>query len=660
MKAARMKFDLAAVFSFIGGVGIFAQTNVLLPTIPANTFYATNYGAVGDGVTTNTTAIQAAITAASAAGGGSVIITPGNYLCGPITLANSINLQINTNATLTMLPIDQYPGGDVSPANFISASTRHDIQISGGGGIEGLGLPWWKDSETNAAAVRPNMVNFSACSKILIQDITCSNSPSPFIVIKGKAGNVTMQRVKIFAPSSGAAVNPSHNTDALDLAETNAIIRDCTISTGDDNIAIGSSASPSFGILVTNCAFGDGHGCSIGSYTSGGVSNLTVINCSFNGTDNGIRLKSERGRGSTVNNLNYLNLTMTNVPWPLLIYSYYEFGLGSLTGVNPDTAANVAITNYTPFTNNLTPAWRDITFSNITATTGASTRPPLMIWGLPEAVVSNVVFQKLSLTSSSTLSPGIYNATNIQFIDCSFSLVSTTTNFQLFNAELIITNSTLATNLIKLDGLTTNTFLNELSLFNASASLRDTNTFTGGPHTLAAATLNITNHFKPAHATPFNFTLGTNAATIAVRSNLVFDGTFSFAAGAGFTNGNYTIFTYGGSLGWAAPTIATAPTNSNYAFDTNTAGQIKLVASKPSPPRFTLATLSSTQLVISGTSGYTNGSYNFYVITSTNISLPTSNWSRAATNPFDPAGNFAFTNTITASIPAKFFKLLLP
>ena len=95
------------------------------------------------------------------------------------------------------------------------------------------------------------------------------------------------------APSSHAAATPSHNTDGIDLVGTNCLIQNCVISTGDDNIALGTSSQnvPTSNILVTNCTFGDGHGMTIGSNTEGGVSNLVVINCTFNGTDYGIRMR---------------------------------------------------------------------------------------------------------------------------------------------------------------------------------------------------------------------------------------------------------------------------------------------------------------------------------------------------------------------------------
>ena len=143
---------------------------------------------------------------------------------------------------------------------------------------------------------------------MLLQDFTSSNPPVAHIALKGNGGNINIISIKLFAPDSSDPVDPSHNTDGVDLAETNVLFQDCVISTGDDNIAIGSSGAVSSDILVTNCFFGFGHGLSIGSFTSSGVSNLTVVNCTFSNTGNGIKIKSERNRGGVVQNLNYYNL----------------------------------------------------------------------------------------------------------------------------------------------------------------------------------------------------------------------------------------------------------------------------------------------------------------------------------------------------------------
>ena len=108
-----------------------------LPVIPGGIYNITNYGAIGDGVATNTAAIQAAINAASAAGGGIVEVPAGSYLSGPVRLASGINLRVERGAVLRMLPLDKYPGGTVDPENFISGAGLHDVAISGSGMIDG-------------------------------------------------------------------------------------------------------------------------------------------------------------------------------------------------------------------------------------------------------------------------------------------------------------------------------------------------------------------------------------------------------------------------------------------------------------------------------------------------------------------------------------------
>jgi len=565
------------------GSGFFAATasgaNPALPVIPSQTFYITNYGAVGDGVATNTVAIQNALNAAanSALHGGTVEITAGTFLSGPLTLASGINLRLDAGAVLRMLPYGQYPGGIVSPPNFINGSSLHDVEISGPGAIDGQGLPWWQIAGTNSSANRPAMVNLSACTRVLIQEATFSNSPSPHLVVKGRAGNVTIQGVTIRAPSSHDPVNPSHNTDAIDLAETNCVIRDCDISVGDDNVAIGSSASASADILVTNCVFGEGHGVSIGSYTSGGVSNLTVIDCTFTNTDQGIRLKSDRDRGGLVRNLGYYNLGMGNVMYPILIYCSYTNTVSTFRLLNNVTPA-IAATYPSNAVTSKTPIYRDIVISNVTGSAQSGRRAGL-IWGLPEMSLSNLSLARVNLTGSKPF--GIYYAQNVELRDARLSTPSNVTNVSFYNARLTFTNSAPDTNALVLDGFTTNGIGNALALFNTTASLQNTNALASSPGvTLGASTLAIGNYLALAPASVLNFALGTQPATVTVSKGLRVDGEINVSAGAGFGPGAYTLFTYGSGLAWGAPSLGSVPAGFSCSLDTNTVGQVRLVVQR--------------------------------------------------------------------------------
>ncbi len=560
-----------------------------LPNINTNNVVVvTNaaYGAIGDGVTTNTAAIQNAINAAAAGGttngaaGGTVEIPPGIYLSGPLTLGKSVNLQIDAGAILRMLPFGQYPvtwftnGGTniyFTAQNFISGSSLTDIEISGSGAIDGQGLPWWPWANTNNA-VRPIMIYLNSCNRELIQNVTLSNSPMFHIAIGGNAGNSTVQGVTVLAPSS-TAIPPSHNTDACDVSGTNILVQNCNISTGDDDFTCGGGTHD---VLLTNNVYGNGHGISIGSYTSGGVSNITVINCTMNGTLNGIRIKSDNDRGGLVQNISYYNISMTNVDFPIQIYAYYN-EIGTPSSVSANYAATQAVAAVT----SLTPAYRNITFSNITAT-AVSGYPVGIIWARTEMPATNIVFQKINLTGYKNFC--LYNVSGAQFIDPAINLPAGVTNFAMFDSQVVITNSAPTNTLFTFDGLTTNGYGNSFSFYNAQASLKNTNVLDDGPLSLSASTLTVSNNLTLFPTTLVNFTLGTNTTRLAVAGNLTLGGTNNISAGNGFTNGTYTLMTYSGAISGSPPTLGSIPLGSSCVFDTSTAGLVNLIVSSNSTP----------------------------------------------------------------------------
>ena len=177
-------------------------------------------------------------------------------------------------------------------------------------------------------------------------------------------------------------------------------IKNSSISDGDDNIALGGRGSSD--ITITNCTFGTGHGLSIGSFTGGGLDGLTVSNCYFNGTLNGIHGKTNRTRGGIVQNLNYSNLVMVNVTNPILFDDYYF--------VKPHPPANEpaqAVTSNTPY-------WNSISISNVNAL-GATT--PLQLWGLPEAPLNNITISGVTSIGTSSTTNVINHATGVSIIN---------------------------------------------------------------------------------------------------------------------------------------------------------------------------------------------------------------------------------------------------
>jgi polygalacturonase len=381
-----------------------------LPQITERTFVITNFGATTRGSTDVSPSIQKAIDTASAAGGGTVEIPKGQYLSGPLRMASDIDLKIDGGATLKLLPIDKYPGGTRDPQSFISGQGLHDIAITGNGTIDGQGAPWWPLVKTHPYIRRPRMIALGGCTRVLIEDVRLQNSPMFHIAISHST-DITVRGVTIRAPASTDPLTPSHNTDACDVSGSHVLIENCDVSVGDDDFTCGGGTSD---VLIRNCTYGFGHGVSIGSPTGGGVSDITVEDCTFKNTECGIRIKSDRGRGGTVEHLTYRNLRMTNVGFPILIYAAYmarEKQYRDLVDITGPIATNYPAKAMS----SRTPVYRDITFSDITATAAPGQRAGL-IWGLPEAPASKIVLQNVDITADKPF--GIYNAKGVQMRNC--------------------------------------------------------------------------------------------------------------------------------------------------------------------------------------------------------------------------------------------------
>ena len=361
-----------------------------LPTIPAGTFDVTSYGAVGDNKTDDTKAIQAALTAAVNAGGGTVVVPSGTFLSGPIMIGNSTNLQLASGATLKMLPYGTYPS---SPPAFITPTggSTHDIAITGSGTIDGQGQAWWDAFAADSSVTRPQEVNLGKVTRVQVSGIKLTNSPEEHIWVKSDT-NVTITGITI-STLAVSGKSPPKNTDGVDVTATGMFFCNNNVADGDDNIAMSGT-----NLYIGYSTFGVGHGCSIGSITENGVSHLTVDHLTMNGTTSGIRMKSARDRGGTVTDLTYSNITMTNVPTPVYITSYYP-----TLPTDPTTDTAMAVTSTTPY-------WQNITLKNLTAT-GATQAG--ILWGLPEAKISTLTFDNVKISAQSGME--IFHATGVSF-----------------------------------------------------------------------------------------------------------------------------------------------------------------------------------------------------------------------------------------------------
>jgi polygalacturonase len=351
------------------------------------------FGAVGDGKTKDTAAIQKAIdTCAADKNGGIVKLTLGTFLSGPITLKSNVTLEVSAAAVLLGSPDHaDYPKktefrGPGYQA-LVSAVDAQNVTIRGGGVIDGNGTSWWvearqqKDSGVlGSENSRPRLVVFDHCKHVRIENVTVQNSPM-WQIVPYYSDDVVIQNVKVLADPH------SPNTDAIDpFSSTNVVIDHVLADVGDDDIAIKSGMigspgpdAPSKNITIRDCTFLHGHGLSIGSELSGGTQNVLAERVSFQGTDNGIRVKANRDRGADVSGLVFKNITMDDVKTAILISEYYP------KAYPEGEVASAPIGRLTPF-------FHDITIENLLAT-GSKTAG--VIVGLPEAPAKDIVLKNV-------------------------------------------------------------------------------------------------------------------------------------------------------------------------------------------------------------------------------------------------------------------------
>ncbi len=396
-------------------------------------FNVMRYGAVADGVTKNTRAIQQIIKMVSEKGGGTVYFPAGEYLTGPIHLKSNITLYLESGSILKFsqdfndyLPMVQSRWEGTEVVNFspqIYAYGAENIAIRGRGLIDGQGAVWWENrdryekdpntSEKNglepwqkefveknkntsswyfwndkkggmaAPFLRPPMIQPVDCKNILIEGISIKNPPF-WTLNPVYCENVTIDGITITNPAE------SPNTDGINPDACRYVhISNCHISVGDDCITIKSGRDADGrrvgraceNITITNCTMLDGHGgVVIGSEMSGGVSKVTISNCVFEGTDRGIRLKSMRGRGGIVEEIRVSNIVMRNITGEAITLNMFY---------NPTSEEPVS---------ERTPCFRNIHISDLTV---SNSNKAGVLLGLPEMPIENITFNNLNMDTKS-------------------------------------------------------------------------------------------------------------------------------------------------------------------------------------------------------------------------------------------------------------------
>ena len=436
--------------------------SVKQPVFRKDSVFITSYGAKADGVTLNTKAINSAIAAASKKGGGVVVIPAGFWLTGPVELKSNVNLHLRPNSVLQFTADkSQYP---LVASNWeglpqmrnqspLWAMNAVNIAITGSGIIDGNGQAWrmvkkdkltesqwkklvssggvlsedkktWYPSEQMQAGsklknpgeiradkspefyesikdfLRPNLLVFTSCKKILLEGVTFQNSPA-WCLHPLMSEDLTVRNVHVKNPWY------AQNGDGIDVESCkNVLIENSVFDVGDDGICIKSGrdeagrkrAMPTENVIVRNCTVYAAHGgFVIGSEMSGGARNLYVDNCTFVGTDIGLRFKTTRGRGGIVENIFITNIAMKDIVGEAILFDMYYAAQDPvpLAGEKREPPKVEALP-----VSEATPQFRNFRIRNVVCN-GAE--KAIFVRGLPEMNVKDIIMEDMVLQANKGL-----------------------------------------------------------------------------------------------------------------------------------------------------------------------------------------------------------------------------------------------------------------
>ena len=386
-------------------------------------FNILDYGAKRNGAVLATNAFRQAIQAARANGGGTIYVPAGKYISGPIELFSNMTLDIDAGATIEFpvapLPFTKgrYLGVEaLVPMPLIGGHDVENVTVTGRGVLTTADYEAWRKAYKSAAEeyqkgivsthgdesgsangphwdrllkdleakqpvseqeyleaapeLRPSFICFMNAKNVLVENVRIVGAPM-FVVHLLYAENATVRNVMI-------ETYPGPHANAI-VADSSRFVRisDDYVDTGDDGIVLKSGKDadglrvnrPTEHVSITNCTVHHAHGAVvIGSETSGGIRDVVASNITAVDTENGIRLKSRRGRGGVVEDIRFDNWTMENVGEGIVVTSYYVMGGETATKEEPVSER--------------TPAFRNIAISNVTI--NGAKKKAIEIDGLPE------------------------------------------------------------------------------------------------------------------------------------------------------------------------------------------------------------------------------------------------------------------------------------
>ena len=251
-----------------------------------------------------------------------------------------------------------------------------------------------KDFEEVRDFLRPNFLRITNCKNILLEGVTFENSPA-WTMHLAVSRHITIKKVTVKNPAYG------QNTDALDLEScANVLVDGCSFDTGDDGICIKSGRDeegrkrgiPTENVIAQNTTVYHAHGgFVVGSEMSGGARNLFVSNCTFIGTDIGLRFKTTRGRGGIVEKIYASTIAMKDIVGEAILFDMYYMAKDPipLAGEKREMPKIEML----PVTEG-TPIFRDFYINNIVC---KGAEKAIFVRGIPEMNVRNVQLTNMVL-----------------------------------------------------------------------------------------------------------------------------------------------------------------------------------------------------------------------------------------------------------------------
>lgn len=318
-----------------------------------------------DGVMTTT--IQDALNSVK-----KVVLKAGVFMTGPLVVPSNTTLCFEKGSVLKF--IDDF---EAFPPVFtrwegvkcwcmhpcLWVNNAENVTIEGEGTLDGSGQSWWVEARAKRLRdelrptrpierrlealnpdyleqpgggggrqtqfLRPPLLQIKNCKNVVVEGIFITNSPF-WTVHPLFTENLTLRNLRIENPYDAP------NTDGIDIESCkNVTVENCDVYVGDDGIALKSGSGidgirdgiPAEYVTIKGCTVKAAHGGAvIGSETAGGINNIYVEDCIFDGTDRGVRIKTRRTRGGLIHDLYFKNCTMKDNLCPFVINMYYRCG----------------------------------------------------------------------------------------------------------------------------------------------------------------------------------------------------------------------------------------------------------------------------------------------------------------------------------------------